>query len=161
MEIKRDNFRFNRIINPINVINDSCLFCMEQDDMDKDAIVNCFVLEEGDTMLVFQNTVEPFQGERYCYIKINTRIGGDGHTKLITVDNIIVDNNLINRDLFSRIFTILLQQENNSYPNRIVVTNRLNECFRNRIDEVANEISNHICELYSYTSDLNPTYIIQ
>jgi hypothetical protein len=96
MEIKRDNFRFNRIINPSNVIEESTLFYMEQNDIDDDDIVCGEQIEDGDNIIVLQNITEPYQGERYCYLKTNTIIGGDGHTKLITINKIIVDKNLIN-----------------------------------------------------------------
>jgi hypothetical protein len=90
----------------------------------------------------------------------NTIIGGDGHTKLITINKIIVDKNLINQSLFFNIFKILLQQEENEYNNRIMLTTRFNECFKNRVVDIANTISNRICEMYSFTSDLNPSFII-
>ena len=160
MEIKRDNFRFNRVINPNNVIEESTLFYMEQNDIDEDSIVNGEQIENGDKMIVFQNITRPYQGERYCYLKTNTIIGLDGHTKLITINKIIVDRNLINQNLFFNIFRILLQQEENEYNNRIVLTSRFNECFKNRVIDIANTISNHICELYTFTSDLNPSHII-
>ena len=161
MEIKRGNFRFNRIVNINEILNESALFSMNQDDIDNDAIVNGERLEEGDELIVFQNTVEPYQNERYCYIKFNTLVGNDGRTKQITINKIIVDRNMIHPNLFSQIFTILLQQESSEHPNRIVITNRFNECFRGRIVEVAFAATNRICDLYGYTSELNPTYIIQ
>ena len=79
----------------------------------------------------------------------NTIVGGDGNTKLITIDGIIVDENLISYNLFANIFTIFLRQEDNEHPNRIVVTNGYNERFRGRIVEVANDIANRICVLYN------------
>ena len=162
MEIKRENFRFNRIVNPYDVIDDSALFSMTQEDIDSDAIVSGEKLEDGDDMIVFQNTVEPHQNERYCYIKINTRIGTDGLTRMITINKIIVDGGLIDRNLFAQIFTILLQQEDNEHPNRIVVTNGYNERFRGRIVEVANNIANRICGLYNtYTNANHQSYTIQ
>lgn len=160
MEIKRDNFRFNRIINPSNVIEESTLFYMEQNEIDDDDIVCGEQIEGGDNIIVLQNITEPYQGERYCYLKTNTIIGGDGHTKLITINKIIVDKNLINQSLFFNIFKILLQQEENEYNNRIMLTTRFNECFKNRVVDIANSISNRICEMYSFTSDLNPSFII-
>ena len=161
MEIKRDNFRFNRVVNPNDIINDSSLFSMSQEDIDVDNIVNGERLEEGDDMIVFQNTVEPHQNERYCYIKINTRIGADGHTKLITVNKIIVDASLIGHNLFAHIFTILLRQENNEYPNRIVV-DYINKRFGEIINITSNEIADYIYELYqNFTSELSTIYITQ
>ena len=161
MEIKRGNFRFNRIVNVNEILNESTLFSMNQDDIDNDAIVNGERLEDGDELIVFQNTVEPYQNERYCYIKFNTLVGNDGQTKQITINKIIVDRNMIHPNLFTQIFTILLQQEDNECPNRIVITNRFNECYRGRIVEIARSAANRVCEIYTYTSDLNPTYIIQ
>ena len=99
--------------------------------------------------MVLQNDIEPHQNERYCYIKYHTIVGGDGNTKLITIDGIIVDENLISYNLFAHIFAIFLRQEDNEHPNRIVVTNGYNERFRGRIVEVANDIANRICGLYN------------
>lgn len=161
MEIKRGNFRFNRIVNTNEILNESSLFFMYQDDIDNDVIVNGERLEDGDELVVFQNTVEPYQNERYCYIKFNTHVGNDGLTKQITINKIIVDRNMTYPNLFTQIFTILLQQEDNECPNRIAITNRFNECYRGRIVEIARSAANRICELYTYTSELNPTYIIQ
>ena len=48
MEIKRGNFRFNRIVNVNEILNESALFSMNQDDIDNDAIVNGERLEDGD-----------------------------------------------------------------------------------------------------------------
>lgn len=160
MEIKRDNFRFNRLLNVNDIIGESNLFWMSQEDIDADGVVGGEQLEDGDSMIVFQNITEPHQGERYCYLKTNTVIGDDGHTKKITITKIITDSNLIRPNLFFNIFRILLQQENNEYRNRIVLTSRINECFKNRIVDIANAISNRVCELYSYTSDLHPSHII-
>lgn len=160
MEIKRDNFRFDRIVNSNDIINESSLFYMNQEDIDADIIVSGEQLGDNDTMVVFQNTVEPHQNERYCYIKFNTLVGGDGQTKQITINKIVVDRNLISPNLFSQIFIILLQQEDNEYRNRIVLTNRFNECYRGRIAEVANAAAIRICDLYTYTSELRPTHII-
>ena len=99
MEIKRGNFRFNRIVNINEILNESALFSMNQDDIDNDAIVNGERLEEGDELIVFQNTVEPYQNERYCYIKFNTLVGNDGQTKQITINKIRVDRNMIHPNL--------------------------------------------------------------
>lgn len=161
MVIKRDIFGFNRVINPNDIINDSSLIYMSQEDIDADNIVNRERMEDGDNMIVFQNTVEPHQNERYCYIKYHIFVGGDGNTKLIRVDKIIVDENLINPILFSQFFTIFLGQEDSDYPNRIEVTNRYNERYRGRIVEVANVIANLICELYNaFTNENQRSYII-
>ena len=88
MEIKRGNFRFNRIVNVNEILNESALFSMNQDDIDNDAIVNGERLEDGDELIVFQNTVEPYQNERYCYIKFNILVGNDEETKQIFADRI-------------------------------------------------------------------------
>ena len=61
MEIIRENFRFNRVVNLSDVINNSSLFSMYQEDIDADNIVNGERLEDGDDMIVYQNTVEPHQ----------------------------------------------------------------------------------------------------
>lgn len=160
MEIKRDNFRFNRFLNVNDIINESNLIRMSQDDIDADGVIGGEQLEDGDDMIAFQNTVEPHQNERYCYIKFNTIIGADGHTKQITINKIIIDNNLINQNLLNQFFTIFLQQEDNEYYNRIVVTNRYNKTFRGRIFETANEIANHVYELYRVFLYINTSYII-
>lgn len=57
MEIKRGNFRFNRIVNVNEILNESALFSMNQEDIDNDAIVNGERLEDGDELIVFQNTL--------------------------------------------------------------------------------------------------------
>ena len=161
MELKRANLRFNRIVNVDDIINESSLFYMNQDDIDNDAIVNGEILEDGDELIVFQNTTEPHQNERYCYIKFSVMIGGDGQTKQITINKIITDKNLITPNLFAQIFIILLQQEDSEQPNRIVITHRFNECYRGRIVEIAKSAAKRICELYTYTSELHPIHIIQ
>ena len=161
MEIIRENFRFNRVVNLSDVINNSSLFSMYQEDIDADNIVNGEWLEDGDDMIVYQNTVEPHQNERYCYIKTNTRVGTDGLTRMITINKIIVDGGIIDHNMLAQIFTILLQQEDNVHPNRIMVTNN-NVRFHGRIVEVANDMANRICELYNaFTNDINRSYIIQ
>jgi hypothetical protein len=161
MEIERKNFRFNRIVSPYDVICDSVLFSMTQEDIDSDSIVSGERLEYGDDMLVFQNVVAPYQNERYCYLKINTLIGGDEHTKQITINKIIVDGGLINHILFARIFTILLQQEDYEHPNRIVV-DYINKRFGGIINETSNEIACFIYELYqNFTSDFVTIYTTQ
>ena len=160
MEIHRKNFRFNRILNVEEIIANSALFSMEQIDIDADEIVRGEHLEQEDTICVLMNNVEPHRGERYCYIKTSTHIGGDGQTKTITIDKIIIDGNLIDRNLFTHIITIILQQEDNEYPNRIIVGNR-NKCFYRNTIETANEIGNYVYSLYiTYTSDLISTYSI-
>ena len=161
MEIIREKFRFNRVVNLSEVINNSSLFLMYQEDIDADNIVNGERLEDGDDMIVYQNTVEPHQNERYCYIKINTRVDTDGLTRMITINKIIVDSGLIDHNMLAQIFTILLQQEDNVHPNRIIVTNN-NVRFHGRIVEVANDMANRICGLYNaFTNDINRSYIIQ
>ncbi len=149
MEIKRENFRFNRIVNVDDILDKTNLLMMTQEDIDADTIVHNFILEDNDNMVVLQNDTEPHQEERYCYIKFHTLIGDDGNTKLITIDNIIVDENLIDYNLFRLIFIILLQQEDSTYPNRIQVTQSYNERFHGRINEVANNIANRIVGLYN------------
>lgn len=149
MEIERANFRFNRIINVNDIVNASNLLYMKQTDIDNDENVRGYALGVGDTMVTFQNDSEHRHNERYCYIIFNTLIGEDGATKLLSVKNVIVDEHLIDFTLFACIFTILLRQEDNEYPNRIVVTNVYNERFHGRIEEVANNIANRIFTLYT------------
>lgn len=162
MRIKRANFRFNRIVNVDDIIGYSNLLLMEQGDIDVDNNVHDCILEDNASMMVLQNDVEPYQNERYCYIKYHTIVGGDGNTKLIIIDDIIVDENLISYNLFTHIFTILLRLEDNEYPNRIMVTNRYNERFHGRIVEVANDIANRIYGLYNtFINDNNTSYVIQ
>ncbi len=162
MKIERANFRFNRIVNVDDIINQSNLLWMNQDDINADNNVHDYILEDNASMMVLQNSVEPHQNERYCYIKYHTIIGGDGNTKLITIDDIIVDENLISYNLFTLIFKIFLRQEDNAHPNRIVVTNGYNERFRGRVVEVANDIANRISGLYdTFINDNNTSYVIQ
>ena len=161
MDIYRRNFRFNRILNVEEVLTDSALFYMEQNDIDSDGIVKGEHLEQEDTVCVLMNNAEPHRGERYCYIKTRTQIGDDRHTKAISIDKIIIDGNLINQNLFVHIITIVLQQEDNEYPNRIIVGN-INKCFHRNITETANEIGIYIYNLYNtYTSDLISIYSTQ
>lgn len=158
MEIHRRNFRFNRILNMERVVADSTLFYMDQVDINDDENVRGEHIGEREGIWVFKNKEEAYNRERYCYVKTTTHIGGDGHTKAIFVDKIITDGNLIINELFVCLFTILLQQEDNEYPNRIIIGN-INKCFRRNITETAKEIGNYIYNLYNtYTSDLVPTY---
>lgn len=162
MEIKRDNFRFNRVVEISDIIDKSHLLLMEQTDIDDDNNVHDCTLADGDTMIVLQNGIEPYQDERYCYVKYHTIVGGDGNTKLMVVEKIIIDENLINHDLFAHVFTILLRQEDSEYTNRIMVTNGYNERFHGKVDEVANDIANRICGLYNtFTDDYHTSYVIQ
>ena len=162
MRIKRANFRFNRLVNVDDIIGHSNLLLMEQEDINVDNNVHDCILEDNANIVVLQNDIEPHQNERYCYIKYHTIVGGDGNTKLITIDDIIVDENLISYNLFAHIFTIFLRQEDNEHPNRIVVTNGYNERFRGRIVEVANDIANRICCLYNtFINDNKTSYVIQ
>lgn len=161
MELKRENFRFNRRINLQEVINSSSLFYMDIEDINEDRVVCEEHLEDGESLIVFQNTDEQYENERYCYIKLNTLVGLDGNTKQIIVEKIIVDTNLIQTSLFDEIFRILLQQENNEFNNRIVLSDLFNESFRGRIDECVRELSNRVYILFTeYTSDYSPTYNI-
>ena len=66
MEIKRDNFRFNRVVEISDIIDKSHLLLMEQTDIDDDNNVHDCTLADGDTMIVLQNGIEPYQDERYC-----------------------------------------------------------------------------------------------
>lgn len=154
MELSRANFRLNRQINLQEVITSSSVFYMEQEDINDDRVVSEEHLEDSESLVVFQNTNRQYEKERYCYIKFNTLVGLDGNTKQISIEKIIVDTNLIHTCLFYKIFSILLQQENNEFNNRIVLSNSLNECFRGRISECARRLSNYIYNLFcTYTSD--------
>lgn len=158
MEIQHRNFRFNRIINVEEVVANSTLFYMEQTDIDADENIIGEHLKQENSICVLMNNAESHKGERYCYIKTSTYIAGDGHTKTITIDKIIIDRYLIDLKLFTRIITILLQQEDNEYSNRIVVGN-MNKCFRRNVAETAKEVGDYIYKLYNaYTSDLISTY---
>lgn len=162
MRIKRANFRFNQLVNVDDIIGHSNLLLMEQEDINVDNNVHDCILEDNANIMVLQNDIEPHQNVRYCYIKYHTIVGGYGNTKLITIDDIIVDENLISYNLFAHIFTIFLRQEDNEHPNRIVNTNGYNERFRGRIVEVANDIANRICGLYNtFINDNNTSYVIQ
>ena len=162
MEIHRRNLRFNRILNVEEIATNSALFSMEQSDIDADEIVRGEHLEQENTMCVFMNIAEPHRGERYCYIKTSTHIGGDGNTRVISINKIIIDGTLISQNLFVHIFTLLLQQEDNEHPNRIIVGNRINQRFHNNIAETADSIASYIYDLYNiFTSVQSPIYIIQ
>ena len=161
MELRRANFRFNRQINLREVIASSSVFYMEQEDINEDRVVSEEHLEDSESLIVFQNTNRQYENERYCYIKLNTLVGLDGNTKQISIEKIIVDTNLIQTCLFDTIFIVLLQQENNEFNNRIVISNSLNECFRGRIVECARRLSYCIYNLFcKYTSDDCSTYRI-
>lgn len=159
MELIRKNFRFNRNVDIDTIIDESHLLLMVQTDIDNDNNVHGCTLADGDTMMVL---LEPYQDERYCYVKYHTLVGGDGNTKLMVVEKIIIAENLINHDLLAHVFTILLRQEDSEYPNRIMVTNGYNERFHGRIVEVANDIAYRICGLYNtFTDDYHTIYVIQ
>ena len=154
MEITRKNFQFNRIIDIPAIINDLHVFYMEQADINRDNNVHGELLEDGESFFVLQN-IEEQVNNRYCYIKIKEELGQDGITKAYTVKKIIIDNNVIEEELFNRMFTILLQQHDNTLTNRIIVPNRINQRFHNNIPNIANEISTYITWLYStYTAPL-------
>lgn len=159
MEINRKNFGFNRILNVKEIIENSCVFDMEQADIDADRIIKGEHLEEMEGMSVLAKYGEPNEGEKYCYLKAGERIGDDGKTKVISIDKIIIDECLIDKSLFAHIFTVFLQQEDNEYANRIIVGNRIDQCFHLNIAETASVIAKYLFELYTnYTSDHVLTY---
>ena len=154
MEITRKNFQFNRIIDIPAIINNLHVFYMEQTDINSDNNVHGELLEDGESFFVLQN-IEEQVNNRYCYIKIKEKLGLDGITKAYIVKKIIIDNNVIEEELFNRMFTILLQQHDNTLTNRIIVPNRINHRFHNIIPNIANKISTYITWLYStYTAPL-------
>ena len=91
MKIECKNLKFNRLVELDNIIDDSCLFYMEQADIDSDEIIHDEILDDNENICVFQNDKEPYCGERYCYLKTKTLIGLDGKTKMIIVKKIITD----------------------------------------------------------------------
>ena len=161
MEIVRRNFRFNGIMDITSIVNKLYVFYMEQVDIDVDDNVRGEILEENESLLVLLN-VDVQTQNKYCYIKIKKEIGLDNETKAITVKKIIVDNNLIEKELFKHMFTILLQQNDDNFTNRIIVPRNINIRFHNNIHYVADEISTYVTWLYStYTEPLIcPSYEI-
>ena len=159
MEIVRSNFRFNRIIDIDEIMNDSRLFAIPQEDIVEDEFVRNENIGDGEAWLVLQNNSDVFFGERYCYVKTYTSLGGDNQTKLINVDKVILDGSLINRELINLFFTILLQQEDNEFPNRIKVGNIVNCRFHDDIQRVSSEIANYVIRLFNeFTSNHIPIY---
>ena len=162
MKIERKNLKFNRLVELDNIIDDSCLFYMEQADIDSDEIIHNEILHENETIYVFQNNKEPHRGERYCYVITETIIGGDGKTKMIIVKKIITDTQFISESFFTRIFTILLQQENIPSSNRIAVGEKINKRFCGAIDTTSVKISQYICDLFNdFTGDNCSIYEIK
>ena len=161
MEIVRKNFRFNGIIDITSIIDNLYVFYMEKVDIDEDDNVRGENIEEKESLLVLQNIDEQTQNI-YCYIKIKEKIGLDNETKAFTITKIIVDNNLINEQLFKRMFTIILQQKDDNSTNRIIVPNRIDKRFHNNIRNVASEISTYLTWLYSTYTDpfICPSYEI-
>lgn len=162
MELLYKKITFNRIINISDVINASCLFVMGINDIGNDIYVCGEKINEDEEILVFQNNEEPFAGERYCYIKTKTMSGLDGHTKMIVIEKVITDKIFVTYEFFLRIITILLQQENDGYNNRIVIGCKINDCFNGRIEEVSNNCSLYLCDLFtSFLDNYDTPYTIK
>ena len=64
MELIRRNFRFNRNVDIDAIIDESHLLLMVQTDIDNDNNVHGCTLADGDTMIVLQNSIEPYQGQQ-------------------------------------------------------------------------------------------------
>jgi len=72
MELIRRNYRFNRNVDIDAIIDESHLLLMVQTDIDNDNNVHGCTLADGDTMIVLQNSIEPYQDERYCYVNVSS-----------------------------------------------------------------------------------------
>ena len=148
MVIERKNFRINHIIDIERNINNLRIFDMSDEEIHQDDIVRGEILEENESLLVIRNGAE-HTSDKYCYVKIKKEIGLDHETKRFTIEKIIVDNNLINQNLFAHIFNIFLHQSDDIFTNRIVVPNAINARFHDNIDEVAQTIAAYITRLYT------------
>ena len=154
MEIKCENFGFAQIPDVDEIIREHTVSQIE-DIAANQRIIGDEHLEEGDSIYTLQSTNEHHLGEKYCYIKTHTIIGEDGHTKQISIEKVILDNNLHplktpqTRQIFERILNSIMQEEDSAeYPHRIKVHNE-NERFHNRIPEVANRLARYLYELYA------------
>ena len=72
MELIRRNYRFNRNVDIDAIIDESHLLLMVQTDIDNDNNVHGCTLADGDTIIVLQNSIEPYQDERYCYVNVSS-----------------------------------------------------------------------------------------
>lgn len=154
MKIERKNFRFDNVVDISSILDNLHLFYMEQIDIDEDDNVRGEVLDENESLFVLYN-VEETTKKGYCYVKIKEKVGQDGITKALIVKKVIVDNNLIGEEIFKRMFLILLQQNDDTLTNRIIVPNRINRRFHKNIPNIVTEISTYITWLYStYTEPL-------
>lgn len=160
LEIRRENFGFNRTISVDDIIRTSCVYNMRKVHIDADKIVNGEILDNDERLLVYKNDY-PWD-EEYCYIKTKTEIMGDGHAKLVTIKKIIIDEHLIDEVLFTEIFTILLQQEDNEYQNRIKIGNKEPIPFHGDcLKTSAHSIARYVCELFhEFTSNEVKQYIM-
>lgn len=160
MLIERKNFRFDHIVDIEGNMDNLHIFYMTEEDIQNDDVVRDETLEENESLLVLKN-IEGQTSDKYCYIKIKTLTGLNGVTRMFIVEKIIVDNNLINQNLFARMFTIILRQNYNNLTNRINVAN-LNRSFHGNIDNLANEIAEYVTSLFSYFTDsvICPSYSI-
>lgn len=163
MELIRKNFRFSTIVNIDDIIGNSSLLLMSNEDIDNDPNVKGVVLGERQEMLALQKIWE-YEGtpQRYCYVQKRIDIGGDGITKAITIEKIIIDNTLISTSLLIYIFAILLQQEDNGIAaNRIRVPVRIDSRFHDNIDNVACHIGVYLKSLFdNFTSPECSNYTI-
>lgn len=147
LQLNRKNFGFGHIVDLDDVIKESQLFEMDIDDIVNDDNIVNKRLAEGEVILVFRNNKQNVD-ERYCYLKIQTKVGEDKKTKCLIINKIIIDDNLISKDLFCKIIHIILLKMNNEFNNRIIIGNK-NISFRNKISECANEIGEYIYDLFN------------
>lgn len=151
MLIERRNFRFDHIVDIEGNMDNLHMFYMTNEDIQNDDIVREELLEENESLFVLKKIGEQ-TSDKYCYIKIKTLIGLDLETKMYIVEKIIIANNLINKNLFVRIFTIILQQNDDNFTNRINVAN-LDKSYHGNIDNIANEIAEYVTFLFSCFTD--------
>ena len=158
MKIVRKLLVTNRIVTLSNVLNESVLFEMGKEDIDEDGIICKERLDANNSIYVFQNNDSNHFGERYCYIKVLNRIGGDGITKAIVVEKIITDSKLIDVSLFETIFKIMFQQESGTSTNRIII-GKYNERFPLKTQDTASNIAEYLFNCYTtFTTDDYPEY---
>ena len=160
MDIVRKHLVSNRIVNLSDVLTDSALFEMGNEDINEDGVVCGEQLNEDNSLYVFQNTKSNHLGERYCYIKVLNHVGGDGKTKAIEVEKIITDSELISVPLFETIFKIIFQQESGTSTNRIIVGNN-NARYPLNPKDTAAKIAEYLFDCYTeFTTDEYPEYKI-
>ena len=161
MEIVRKKLVQNRLVNVNDIIEQSELVHLTTDDIAEDHIVSSEVLDATDFFLVFQNNVSDYEGERYCYLKIRTHVGGDETTKAYEIKKVITDINLVDIFLFERIFRILFLRKSDPLTANRIVVGKYNERFSCNSEDLACKIAKYIFGCYNtYTSEDCPTYTI-